>query len=69
MRTIKEYLEDNKDHIAKRGKKYKEDHKEHLNQMCDCECGGNFSFRNRSRHLKSKMHINFINISPPIVNV
>ena len=46
---VKQYYEDNKEKIL-------EKHKERL----ICECGGNHSYSHKSRHLKSKMHCDYI---------
>jgi len=65
----KVYRKANKEHISEVCKKYKETHKEQLQQRCNCECGGDFAFRNKSTHLKSLKHMNYIKIPPPIINV
>ena len=49
-RTNKEYREDNKEEL--KAKK-----KENFN----CECGGTYIRTHKSRHLKSKKHINYVN--------
>ena len=46
---VKQYYKDNKERIL-------EKHKERL----ICECGGNHSYSHKSRHLKSKMHCDYI---------
>jgi hypothetical protein len=57
----KEYYEKNKEHIKEKIKEYRENNKEKLNEKLNCECGGKFNNSNKSRHLKSKKHLNFIN--------
>ena len=61
----KKYQEENKEKISERTKKYREDNKEKVleqrSRMFDCECGAKCRLRNRSDHLKTKKHINFIN--------
>tara|TARA_R110001606_G_scaffold211828_1_gene359487 strand:- start:19 stop:450 length:432 start_codon:yes stop_codon:yes gene_type:complete len=53
---IKYQTENNKEKIAK----YREDNKEHLNEKFNCECGVYYSYQNKSRHLKSKKHLAYI---------
>jgi hypothetical protein len=49
---IKEYFQQNSEKI-----------KQWKNTQCKCECGGKFTLANKSKHLKSKMHQNLININ------
>ena len=75
-RTDKEWYQDNKEVILGKQKKYKkanketkcEYHKEYyqtnkekINQKVNCECGGKYTTANKSTHLKSKKHKNYIN--------
>jgi len=41
-------------------KEYYEKNKEKLNEKIDCECGGKYIHQHKSRHMKSKKHINYI---------
>tara|TARA_R110000796_G_scaffold17253_2_gene53298 strand:+ start:107 stop:712 length:606 start_codon:yes stop_codon:yes gene_type:complete len=56
----KEYYETNKEHIKEYIKEYKELNKDALNEKFICECGGKYTHRNISRHLKTKKHMKFI---------
>jgi len=58
---IKEWRQNNKESIALKNKEYKEKRKEKLDEKFECECGGKFSYQNKSIHLKSKKHIKYIN--------
>ena len=77
LQKKKEYHHANKEAIAEKKKVYRENNKEAIaekkkeayitdkeNGKCEpttCECGGSYSFRNRSRHLKTKRHQDFLN--------
>ena len=58
------YYERNKEKVNAKKKQYREEHKEELkekrNMKCQCECGKIFTHNNKSRHLKSQYHQNFI---------
>jgi hypothetical protein len=56
---IKGYYENNKEHLKEHIKEYREAHKEHLNQKHNCTCGGKYTTKNLSTHLKSKKHIQY----------
>lgn len=73
-RTYKEYYQDNKEKIAEQQKEwyelnkekckeqqnqYNQVNKEKRNQKHDCECGGKFTYANKSNHDKTKKHINY----------
>ena len=57
---IKEYREANKEQIAIKDKKRYEANKEKLNKKNECECGGKYTYKNKSTHFKSKKHQAFI---------
>ena len=61
----KEYRENHKEEAAKTHKKWCEANKEKLkeqkSQIIKCECGNEFTFGNKHRHLQSKFHINYQN--------
>jgi hypothetical protein len=61
----KEYREAHKEEAAKAHKAWREANKEKLKQqraqICQCECGGEYTFGNKNRHFESKMHIDFEN--------
>jgi hypothetical protein len=60
----KEYYEQNKEQIHKKQKEYREHHREHLLEYSKtnmiCECGVELTLSSKSRHLKSKKHINLL---------
>ena len=53
-RNAKERYQDNKEKI----KKYYQYNKDKLSQSFECSCGGHYILYNKSRHLKTKTHIN-----------
>ena len=61
----KEYREAHKEEAAKAHKEWREVNKEKLKQqraqICQCECGGEYTFGNKNRHFESKTHIDFEN--------
>ena len=63
-RTKKEYYQDNRDKRLEQMKKYKEANKDKIkereNQKHNCSCGGRYTHRNRSRHMKSPKHRRYI---------
>jgi hypothetical protein len=56
----KQYNQDNKDKIKIYQKEYREDNKDTLNQKHICECGGKFTKKYKSIHLKTNKHIEFM---------
>ena len=58
-RSKKEWIDINKNNIAKYRKEYSETNKEKITEKNICECGGNYTYKNKSRHLKSPNHINY----------
>ena len=56
LKQMKKYKEQNKDAIQKRKKIYNEINKEKLNEKITCECGGRYTYQNKSVHLKSLKH-------------
>ena len=61
----KKYHEENREHLNEYKKKYYLDNKDTINkkrsEKFNCDCGGKYTRRNKSQHLKSKKHINYIN--------
>ena len=61
----KEYRETHKEEAAKAQKAWREANKEKLrqqrSQICQCECGSEYTFNNKNRHFDSKMHIEYQN--------
>ena len=53
----KNYRENNIEKI----KKYQNTIKEYRNNKNDCECGGKYTYKNKSIHLKSKKHQKYLN--------
>jgi hypothetical protein len=62
---MKQYREGNKEIIKVKKKQYREDNKEKIkeqkNQIIICECKNTYTYSNKSQHLKSKKHLQFIN--------
>ena len=56
-RTKKEWDIANKD----KKKAYRDTNKEKINEKFDCKCGGKFTHQNKSHHIKTKKHQNFLN--------
>ena len=48
-RTVKQYYNDNKDKINIKKK-----------ERFDCQCGGQYTYNNKSRHLKYDIHLNYL---------
>ena len=47
--------------IKERNKQYYEDNKQTINAVCSCECGNTYTKSHKSRHVKSKKHLSYIN--------
>ena len=66
---IKEYVEANKEKINEYHKEYdkiyrhknKEKNKERMNEKFICDCGGDYTYANKSKHFKTKKHLKFVN--------
>ena len=56
----KEYCELNKDKIKVKNKDYYNNNKEIIRAKYECVCGGKYTYNNKSAHLKTKKHIQFI---------
>ena len=54
--TIKQYYQDNHDHIKQQKIGYYHENKGKLNKKYACECGGQYTHQNKTRHLKSPKH-------------
>lgn len=59
--NIKEYYEDKKDIILKRQKEYNDNNKDKLKEKIKCDCGGCYTYANKSIHFKRKIHIDYEN--------
>lgn len=66
-RTDAEYYQDNKEKINKRCSNYRENNKDKICEKIDCPCGGRYTHQNKSHHLKSDIHKNFVNKNNNIV--
>ena len=69
-RTNAEYRLDNSDKIkqwrldnADKIKQWRLENKDKIYEKFNCECGGKYQYKNKSKHLKTKKHLNFINTS------
>jgi hypothetical protein len=64
-RTRKERDNDNKDKLKDYRKQYRQDNKDKIKEQrttnFKCECGNNYIYQNKARHLKTIKHTNFIN--------
>jgi GIY-YIG catalytic domain len=60
------YREKHKQEAYENGKAWREANKEKIQeqkkQIINCECGKQYTFGNKHRHLKSKIHIDYINL-------
>ena len=61
----KQYREQNKEYFKvyreQNKEKIKEQIKKRNNQPFKCECGGNYTYVNKSTHFKSKKHLDYLN--------
>ena len=61
----REYYQNNREFLNEKQKKYAKDNRESLNkkrsEKFNCECGGKYVMSNKARHLKTEIHINYIN--------
>ena len=57
---IKKYNEDNKDYKKEYGKDYRENKKEIINKKYNCECGGRYTYQNKTQHFKSEKHKDYL---------
>ena len=66
------YRAEHKEEAAEKGKAWREANKEKITeqkkQIIDCECGNQYTFRNKHRHLQSKVHIDYQNQLCGIIN-
>jgi hypothetical protein len=56
----KQYREANKEKIKLKGDKYRMNNLDKINEKNICRCGGKYTYRNKSEHLRSKKHIKYI---------
>jgi len=55
----RKYHENNRESIQLRGQKYRENNSEIINAKHTCECGGRYTYSNKTKHEKTKKHIEF----------
>lgn len=58
--TKKQYYEDNKDKLNAYKKEWWRKNKEYYKQTYNCGCGSTITTHSKTRHMKSKKHIKFI---------
>ena len=56
----KNHYDNNKEIYLERAKIYWENNKNILSEKIICECGGNYTVKHRSTHLKTKKHLEFL---------
>lgn len=63
--NVKNYADNNKDKIKEKTRKYRETNKDkikmHKGKIVECECGASFTHNHKSRHIRTKFHLEFIN--------
>lgn len=62
MTYNKSYYERHKEKVKIKNKMYCEENRELRNEKNDCMCGGSFTTKNKSSHLKTYKHNSFLNI-------
>ena len=64
LEKSKQWKENNKEKLSVQRKKYNEKNKEKIaereNQKHNCKCGGKFTHQNKSKHVKTKKHMKYI---------
>ena len=56
----KEYYDNNKEYFKEHNKEYYDNNKERINEKNNCQCGGLYTNANKSKHIKSQKHQNYI---------
>ena len=64
-RTDAEYYQDNRDVLTEYRRRYSQDNRERINQKHECACGGRFTLKNKTVHLRTKKHQRFTASVPP----
>lgn len=62
LKRHKQYKIDNADKIKEQMKNYYITNADKLMEKINCDCGGKYIFTNKSRHLKTQKHQNYINV-------
>ena len=64
MKGMREYYENNKERLLKQQQEYRQNNielvKSKENEKFTCECGGQYTRTNKSQHIKTKKHQDFI---------
>lgn len=55
----KKYYIKNKEKLKEYNKSYQQENKERINEKFNCYCGGKFTRAHRSKHFKSKLHLDY----------
>jgi|ETNvirnome_6_100_1030635.scaffolds.fasta_scaffold52591_1 hypothetical protein len=56
----KQYREKNRETLSAKQRQFYQDNKKELVQKHVCECGGKYTYKHKSRHLKTKKHLNYL---------
>ena len=63
-RTDREYKQDNRNKLQEYDRQYRKKNRETINEkhnkQIDCECGGHYAVKNKTRHFKTKKHQNYL---------
>jgi hypothetical protein len=59
----KKYYETHKVELIERKKKYQKENGAKLKEKFNCECGGKYTFDNKSHHIKTQRHIQSLSAS------
>jgi hypothetical protein len=61
---------ENRELIIAKKKEYREQHKEEIQQKYSakntCVCGGNYTYSNKTKHMKTKKHLDYIAANPSL---
>ena len=61
LQRKKKYREANKDKLKEYSKEYREVNKNKINKKINCECGGKYTHNNKSTHIKTTKHKEWVN--------
>ena len=71
IERVHRYEENNKEKISERGKKYREEHNEEIkarkSKKCVCDCGVEYTHDHKSRHLRTKRHLEHMKSKEPTI--
>jgi len=71
IERVHRYAENNKEKISERGKKYREEHNEEIkarkSKKCVCDCGFDYTHDHKSRHLRTKRHLEHMKSKEPTI--